>query len=165
MGQICRLVDYEVVRAQLGLAQAELPVQRMAELGLEEEVQLFLWSALPEWESLVDLNWTATEVHPLQVARAKVMLTQLVKFYAAKLLARQLSMIGLSLISDGSNRADRFNGATEGYEEKFDALAYKMLDDLLIALELPPRQVKIYNPLGLAVPIYDPVTGLDRGSE
>lgn len=153
---ILGIVSYATVRSTLGMSQTDAADSVIADLHLQDEVEIDLQSWLPEYQAVIDDTWSAqsAEVRAFVFLRLKAF----IKYYASAVLAGSAPGLLLRRISDGENEAQRFDSVNPA---KLADDLYAKADEFRQAIvdKLNPLASDTFPLFGVVSPSYDPVVG------
>ena len=156
MMDILGIVSFATVRSTLGMSQTDAADSVIADLHLQDEVEIELQSWLPSYQAVIDDTWSAqsAEVREFVFLRLKAF----VKYYASTVLAESAPGLLLRRISDGENEAQRFDSVNP---TKLAANLYLKANEFKQAVveKLEPVGTGSYPLFGVVNPSYDPVVG------
>lgn len=156
MMDILGIVSYSTVRSTLGMSQTDVTDTVIANLHLEDEVEIDLQGWLPDYQAIVDDTWSgqSAEVREFVLLRLRAF----VKYYASAVLAESAPGLLLRRISDGENEAQRFDSVDPA---SLAANLYAKANEFkqLIIDALNPAEGASVSLFSVVSSSYDPVVG------
>jgi hypothetical protein len=156
MMDILGIVTLATIRSTLGMSETDASDSVIANLNLQDEVEIDLQSWLPDFQAVIDDTWSAqsADVREFVFLRLKAF----VKYYASAVLAESAPGLLLRRISDGENEAQRFDSVNP---TKLAGNLYQKADQFRQSIvdKLEPLSAGTFPLFGVVNPSYDPVTG------
>lgn len=153
---ILGIVSFTTIRSTLGMSETDASDAVIANLNLQDEVEIDLQEWLPDYSAVIANTWSAQspEVREYVFLRLKTF----VKYYAAAVLAESAPGLLLRRISDGENEAQRFDSVNP---TKLAANFYAKAEEFRQAVvsKLTPVTSDSFPLFGVVNSSYDPVLG------
>ena len=154
------ITNTQAVLGAAGLSHGDIPDERLMLSGIGDDLQLHLYSKLPNYEALVAAGEDPSATVPDKMLALAI--KNFAKWFLAALLCSRWNAI-VQLKTDGKTRADRFDrmdlAAMQGNAEANRDRAWAMIISLLPVDERPT--VTPFTPFGISSPTTDPVTDLE----
>lgn len=153
---ILGIVTFATIRSTLGMSETDATDSVIANLNLQDEVEIELQNWLPDYQAVIDDTWSAqsADVREFVLLRLKAF----TKYYAAAVLAESAPGLLLRRISDGENEAQRFDSVNP---TKLASNLYAKAEEFKEAVikKLEPVTTHSYPLFGVVNSSYDPVLG------
>ena len=154
------ITNTQAVLGAAGLSHGDIPDDRLIGSGVEDDLQLDLYTKLPTYQSLVDAG-AASGATPAEKMMALAIKNYAKWFLAALLCSRWNAIVQLK--TDGKTRADRFDrmdlAAMQANAEAQRDRAWAVIAGMLPDSQKPA--VVNFTPFGVSSPTADPVTELE----
>lgn len=155
------ITNTQAVLGAAGLSHGDIPDDRLMLSGVEDDLQLNLYSKLPTYQALVDAG-EASGASPAEKMLALAIKNYAKWFLAALLCSRWNAIVQLK--TDGKTRADRFDRmdltAMQANAEAQRDRAWALIVGMLPEAQKPT--VVTFTPFGVSSPTTDPVTDLEE---
>lgn len=155
------ITNTQAVLGAAGLSHGDIPDDRLMLSGVEDDLQLNLYSKLPTYQELVDAG-EASGASPAEKMMALAIKNYAKWFLAALLCSRWNAIVQLK--TDGKTRADRFDRmdltAMQANAEAQRDRAWALIVGMLPEDQKPT--VVTFTPFGVSSPTTDPVTDLEE---
>lgn len=155
------ITNTQAVLGAAGLSHGDVPDDRLMLSGVEDDLQLNLYSKLPTYQALVDAG-EASGASPAEKMMALAIKNYAKWFLAALLCSRWNAIVQLK--TDGKTRADRFDRmdltAMQANAEAQRDRAWALIVGMLQEAQKPT--VVTFTPFGISSPTTDPVTDLEE---
>lgn len=155
------ITNTQAVLGAAGLSHGDIPDDRLMLSGVEDDLQLDLYSKLPTYQALVDAG-EASGASPAEKMLALAIKNYAKWFLAALLCSRWNAIVQLK--TDGKTRADRFDRmdltAMQANAEAQRDRAWALIVGMLPEGQKPT--VVTFTPFGVSSPTTDPVTDLEE---
>ena len=155
------ITNTQAVLGAAGLSHGDIPDDRLMLSGVEDDLQLDLYSKLPTYQALVDAG-EASGASPAEKMMALAIKNYAKWFLAALLCSRWNAIVQLK--TDGKTRADRFDRmdltAMQANAEAQRDRAWALIVSMLPEDQKPT--VVTFTPFGISSPTTDPVTDLEE---
>ena len=155
------ITNTQAILGAAGLSHGDIPDDRLMLSGVEDDLQLDLYTKLPTYQDMVDAG-AAPGATPAEKMLALAIKNYAKWFLAALLCSRWNAIVQLK--TDGKTRADRFDrmdlvamqANAEAQRDRAWALIVGLLPD-----DIKPVVVA-FTPFGISSPTTDPVTDLEE---